>query len=224
MPTLQEGTFTQPASSLQANQTYEFVFDAKEYNTVSFTINNFLFQQSHFSLNDRLGIQVSNDNITYKNIQNIPFLQRSSDDNPPYSDNFYNMQLYNDNGSYGDDGYILPNSPSVVTTDFNFSNDTFPYTVETGHRYVKFIYFWNGISSNGDPATWNISIHSTIGEHPVVDTSPSVFYSKRRYLENKTKHCSINKPSNEKFHLNSAGSSSLRIMDLKYQHLLKRRR
>ena len=153
----------------QPNELYDMTFDSQINNTCVITINTFETEASTFAMYDRFGIEVSNDGINFVNVSGVPFLQTSSVSTPPYSDSFGGGTSYDDNGSFGTDGYILPSTTAraIELGALLGETITFPYTFDTGYRYVRF----NFISDNSQQqAGWNFNLTPSV---PYTETTTS---------------------------------------------------
>ncbi len=136
------------------------------------TINDFGFEHSSTRLYDRLGIQVSNDNIEFTNY-NIPWGQRSNDDTPPYSSYFFENASWNSAGS--SPGPILPeNTPRAIL----LGAPGFPTVLDTGHRWIRF-YFYSDTVTND--AGWNMTLQPNI---PYSSPAESLAVGSTLYLAN----------------------------------------
>ena len=117
-----------------SSENYSISFDATLGYTADVIVNNIGFEHTDFSLYDRLGIQGSNDGVTYVNLS-ISWLLRSATATPPWGTSY---------GSPQTPGYIFPRSQAVAQ---NLGSGTFPVTINTGYRYIRF-YFRSDSSSN----------------------------------------------------------------------------
>lgn len=133
------------------NELYNITFVAQPGNTIDIVFNSFMFEDSNSIMYDRLGIQVSSDNITYTNITGVPWLQASATSVPPWSSSFAGSN-WDSLGS--NNGYILPATEARAIT---LGAPSFPATISTGFRYVRF-YFLSD-SSIVDMG-WNLTIQT----------------------------------------------------------------
>lgn len=128
---------------------YSITFDAGTGFTIDMVVNSFSFEHTNIRMYDRLGIQGSNDGISYTNLS-VPWMQTSNSSNPPYSQYFNGNNYWNDAGS--NNGNILPEN---TTRAILLSSGTFPVTVNSGYRYLKFFFFSD---STANDAGWNITL------------------------------------------------------------------
>ena len=132
-----------------SNENYSITFDAQAGYTVDMIVNDFQFEHSTYRMYDRLGIQGSNDGVNFNNL-NVQWLQKSATSTPTWSTSFYGNNAWNSTGA--DNGYILPKDTSRAIL---LSSGTFPVTVNTGYRYIRF-YFRSDSSVNDDG--WDITL------------------------------------------------------------------
>lgn len=116
------------------SENYSISFDATVGYTADIIVNNIGFEHTNFSMYDRLGVQGSNDGVTYVNLS-ISWLLRSATATPPWSSSY---------GSPDTPGYIFPRSQAEAQ---NLGSGTFPVTINTGYRYLRF-YFRSDSSTN----------------------------------------------------------------------------
>lgn len=144
-------TFTDSGSgsNYSSNENYSIIFDAGSGYTIDMILNDFAFEHTTTKMYDRLGVQGSNDNITYTNL-NVPWFQRSDNDVPTYGFNFFASASWNSSGSKP--GYIIPkDTPRAIL----LGSGSFPATVNTSYRYLKF-FFISDSSATDDG--WNITL------------------------------------------------------------------
>ena len=132
-----------------SNENYSITFDAQAGYTVDMIVNDFQFEHSTYRMYDRLGIQGSNDGVNFNNLS-VQWLQKSATSTPTWSSSFYGSNAWNSTGA--DNGYILPKDTSRAIL---LSSGTFPVTVNTGYRYIRF-YFRSDSSVNDDG--WDITL------------------------------------------------------------------
>jgi predicted RecA/RadA family phage recombinase len=132
-----------------SNENYSITFDAQAGYTVDIIFNDFQFEHSTYKMYDRLGIQGSNDGVNFNNLS-VQWLQKSTTSTPTWSDSFFGSNAWNGTGA--DNGYILPKDTSRAIL---LSSGTFPVTVNTNYRYIRF-YFRSDSSVNDDG--WNITL------------------------------------------------------------------
>jgi predicted RecA/RadA family phage recombinase len=132
-----------------SNENYSITFDAQAGYTVDIIFNDFQFEHSTYKMYDRLGIQGSNDGINFNNLS-VQWLQKSTASTPTWSDSFFGSNAWNSTGA--DNGYILPKDTARAIL---LSSGTFPVTVNTSYRYIRF-YFRSDSSVNDDG--WNITL------------------------------------------------------------------
>jgi len=132
-----------------SNENYSITFDAQAGYTVDMIVNDFQFEHTTYRMYDRLGIQGSNDGVNFNNLS-VQWLQKSATSTPTWSTSFYGSNAWNSTGA--DNGYILPKDTSRAIL---LSSGTFPVTVNTGYRYIRF-YFRSDSSANDDG--WDITL------------------------------------------------------------------
>lgn len=135
------------AGNYSTNENYSITFDAQAGYTAKVTVNDIAFEHTNAIMYDRLGIQGSNDGVTFVNLT-IPWLQTSASSSPTWSEFFFNNNSWNSAGA--DNGYIFPKD---TTRAILLSSGTFPVDINTGYRYIRF-YFRSDSSSNDDG--WNM--------------------------------------------------------------------
>jgi len=118
-----------------SSQNYSISFDATVGYTTDIIVNDIGFEHTDFSLYDRLGVQGSNDGVTYVNLS-ISWLLRSATATPPWSESY---------GSPDTPGYIFPRSQAVAQT---LGSGTFPVTINTGYRYVRFYFRSDSVTTD----------------------------------------------------------------------------
>lgn len=154
------------------NQNYQITFDAGAGYTTKMTINDFSFEHSSTRLYDRLGIQVSNDNVEFTNY-NIPWGQRSNSDNPPYGSYFFENASWNSAGS--SPGPVLPeNTPRAIL----LGAPGFPTVLDTGHRWIRFYFYSDPVTTD---AGWNMTLQPNI---PYATPAQSLAVGSTLYLAN----------------------------------------
>jgi hypothetical protein len=117
-----------------SSENYSISFDATVGYTADIIVSDIGFEHTDFSLYDRLGVQGSNDGVTYTNLS-ISWLLRSATSTPPWSTSY---------ASPDTPGYIFPRSQAEAQS---LGSGTFPVTINTGYRYIRF-YFRSDGSSN----------------------------------------------------------------------------
>ena len=136
------------------NQAYNIVFVAPPDTNAVLVFNNFEFEQSATLMYDRLGIQTSNDGITWTNIALDGFQRMNSPNSPEDSTDPNDRTLFN-NSSWDDPvangGWVLPRDPAR----FQFLGGELGKDYNMGARYVKFKFI-----SDGNPSElgWDIGI------------------------------------------------------------------
>ena len=145
-------TFTDsggPNNTYNANENYSIAFDAGIGRTVNMDPVSFSFEHTSSQMYDRMGIQVSDDGVIYKNVI-VPWMVKSATATPPYSNSFGTKS----------NGYIFPG------TDQNRA------PVQFGKRFVKFFFFSDG-SSQMDG--WNLRLTpSTPYPSSSIEVTPGV--------------------------------------------------
>ena len=125
-----------------SNQSYDITFDAGVGNTWEMVVTDCEFEHSGSgSMYDRLGIQQSNDGITYSNVS-IPNFYQSSNSTPPWSAT----------RSSTTNGYIFP------TTEASIAG----LTILINSRFIKFYFFSDGSSNR---AGWDVKLTASNAFH-----------------------------------------------------------
>ncbi len=132
-----------------SNENYSITFDAQAGYTVDMIVNDFQFEHSAYRMYDRLGVQGSNDGVNFTNLS-VQWLQKSATSTPTWSSSFYGSNSWNSTGT--DNGYIFPKDTSRAIL---LSSGTFPVTINTGYRYIRF-YFRSDTSVNDDG--WDMTL------------------------------------------------------------------
>jgi hypothetical protein len=146
-------TFTDSGldNDYSSNENYQITFDAGNGYTIDMVINNFNFEHSTYQMYDRMGFQTSSDGISFTNA-NVEWLQKSATSIPPWSNSFAGSSW---NSASSKNGYILPeNTPRAILIGGVPSN-SFPATIGTGARYVRFFFISDGSSQD---TGWNITL------------------------------------------------------------------
>ena len=148
------------------NENYSITFDAGLGSTAKITVNDFEFEHTTFNMYDRLGIQGSNDGITFTNIT-VPWLQTAAVTTPPYGNSFGGSQW---NSAASDNGWILPqNTPRAILIG-GVPGNTFPADIVTAYRYIRF-YFRSDNSTNDNG--WDMTLAPNVpygtGATPVTE-------------------------------------------------------
>jgi hypothetical protein len=142
-----------------SNETYLITFDAGVGYTVKITVNDFNFEHAEVSglMYDRLGIQVSDDDLSYSNIV-VPWMYESAVATPPYSQSRVSET----------DGYIFPRTSLGLQGE----------VIDTGKRFIRF-YF----SSDGSVVDtgWDLTIQP---DTPYTNSNKPVPLGTSLYLEN----------------------------------------
>jgi hypothetical protein len=133
-------------SDYQPDESYVATFVAPEGTTASFTLNSFTFEHSGAVMYDRLGIQGSDDGLSWTNLTLAGF-QTSANTTPPYSSSFGGT-LYNSSQSIN--GWILPRDPTIFT---EIGGDPLAQ-VNTDYRYLRFWFISDGSAQR---AGWDIN-------------------------------------------------------------------
>jgi hypothetical protein len=153
------------------NENYSITFDAGVGYDTKITVNDFQFEHSTFSMYDRLGIQGSNDGITFTNL-NVQWLQSSAITTPPYGNSFAG-------GSSGaaSYGWIVPKDASIAILIGGVPGNTFPADIVTAYRYIRF-YF------NSDGSINDIGWDITLAPNTPYNTVLTIAEGTSLYLEN----------------------------------------
>ena len=80
---------------------------------------------------------MSNDGVNFVNFSGIPWMNKSSNSVAPYSASFAGGNQ-NSSGSFGTDGYIVPEDTNQAQTYDGTA--TFPFTFQTAFRFVRFTF------------------------------------------------------------------------------------
>lgn len=135
-----------------SNENYSITFDAQAGYTTDIVVNDFQFEHTTYRMYDRLGIQGSNDGVNFTNLS-VQWLQKSATSTPTWSTSFYSNNAWNSTGA--DNGYILPKDTTRALLLGGVPNNTFPASINSGYRYIRF-YFRSDGSSNEDG--WDITL------------------------------------------------------------------
>jgi len=144
-------TFTDSGSGgdYSNNENYSITFDAQAGYTAKITVNDIAFEHTNSRMYDRLGVQGSNDGVTFVNLS-VPWLQTSASSSPTWNEFFFGNNSWNSAGA--DNGYIFPEN---TTRAILLSSGTFPVDINTGYRYIRF-YFISDSSSTDDG--WDMTL------------------------------------------------------------------
>ena len=137
--------------SYNSNENYSITFDAGSGRTVNMTINDFAFEHSTAQMYDRLGVQTSNDGVTFTNTS-IPFFQTSSTTTPPWSTSFGGSGW---NGTGSNNGWILPKDTTRAILLGGVPGNAFPALITYPNRFVRFYFFSDGSAQDDG---WNITL------------------------------------------------------------------
>jgi predicted RecA/RadA family phage recombinase len=132
-----------------SNENYSITFDAQSGYTAKVVVNSIAFEHSTSRMYDRLGIQGSNDGVNFTNLS-VTWLQTSSTSSPTWSEFFAGNNSWNSTGS--DNGYIFPKDTTRAAL---LSSGSFPVTLNTGYRYIRF-YFRSDTSATD--SGWNMTL------------------------------------------------------------------
>ena len=146
-------TFTDSGNggSYNANENYSITFDAGSGYTVNMTVNDFAFEHTTNQMYDRLGVQTSNDGISFTNTT-IPFFQASSTTTPPWSTSFAGGSW---NSTSSKNGWILPKDTTRAILLGGVPGNAFPALITYPTRFVRFYFFSDGSSQDDG---WNITL------------------------------------------------------------------
>ena len=156
------------------NENYSITFDAGVGYDTKITVNDFQFEHTTFSMYDRLGIQVSNDGITFTNL-NVQWLQSSAITTPPYGISFAG-------GSSGaaSYGWIVPKDASIAILIGGVPGNTFPADIVTAYRYIRFYFNSDDITND---IGWDITLAPNTPYTPY-NTVLTIAEGTSLYLEN----------------------------------------
>lgn len=158
-------------SDYDSSENYFITFDAGDTKTVDITVNDFEFEHSAggTSMYDRLGIQVSNDNINYTNVS-VSWMFTSDDPTPPYDSTRLGSS----------DGYIFPKDSTGLVGE----------VINTGTRYVRF-YFKS--DSSTEKLGWDLTLTP---DTPYGSVSQPLPPGSKLYLDNNYPSTLLNETSN----------------------------
>ena len=145
----------------QPLELYDATFVAPAGTTASFTINSFAFEHSSFAMYDRLGIQGSNDGVTWVNLSLAGF-QKSATTTAPWSTSFAGASY---DSSQSINGWIFPSNATRLT---EIGGDPLAQ-VNTDYRYLKFTF---ESDNSGQQAGWDINFTAISGE-PSDESDPT---------------------------------------------------
>ena len=142
----------------------EHTFEAASGSTLTLVFNSFTMDHSSYTMNDALGILISNDNITYTSIasQSIDWLQDNvGDDLSSDMVGSYGGSSQTSNGSKN--GFIVPQNRSVAATldPTNAPNNDEPLIIVTPYKFIKFQF--QAKLGNAYSAVWDIDVKSVSG-------------------------------------------------------------
>jgi len=163
-PLTNDTTFTDDGggSNYSSGTNYYITFDVGSGSEhLVMTPNSFGFEDFNSSIYDRLGIQVSNDNVAWANYTTAgtPWLQAMSVTAEPWGSSFAGASW---NSAASSPGWVFPtteakaatlNGSSVIGTGFPITSDG--TSGGTRYRYVRF-YFYSDSGSTSDG--WNLSL------------------------------------------------------------------
>ncbi len=136
------------------NERYSIVFKAPEDTNAVIVFNDFEYEHSDTIAYDRMGIQISDDGITWENIALNGFLKMNNPNSPengadPNDRIFLGNAPWNDPSVNG--GWVVPRDP----TRFQALGGELGLPYNLGKQYVKFKFI-----SDGPPSElgWNIGI------------------------------------------------------------------
>lgn len=141
------------------NENYFITFDAGVGYTVKITVNDFTFEHEPTLgiLYDRLGLQVSDDGITYTNIS-VSWMNQSANSTPPYSETRTSET----------NGYIFPVDSTGLVGE----------VINTGKRFVRFYFSSDTIITD---TGWDLTIQP---DTPYPNEDTPVPLGTSLYLEN----------------------------------------
>lgn len=133
-----------------SNENYQIVFDAQVGYTADIVVNDIEFEALGSSGQyDRLGVQGSNDGVNFTNLS-VSWLQKMATSTFPYSTSFAGSS-FNSSGSIN--GYVFP---TTTTRAILLGSGSIPgATINTGFRYIKFLFFSDGSSQL---AGWDMTL------------------------------------------------------------------
>ena len=141
----------------QPNEVYDIVFQAPAGHNAILTFNDMDIEMTGTDAFDRLGIQTSDDGVTWANVNIVGLNNMSIADNPALP-NFQLQQQYN-GGSWTADpeqrngGWIVPSRPTI----FQINGGVIGQEYNLGKQYVKFRFLSNG---NRQQTGWDMTIKS----------------------------------------------------------------
>lgn len=125
-----------------SNENYQITFDAQAGYTANIIVNNIAFETLGSSGQyDRLGVQGSNDGVSFVNLS-VSWLQSMANTTFPYGNSFAGSIW---SSAASKNGWVFPGDNLRATT---LGSGGIPSTaINTGYRYIKFL-FYSDSSSN----------------------------------------------------------------------------
>lgn len=137
------------SSNYSSSENYNITFDAQDGGIWNLTFNSFQFEHSDLKMSDRLGIETSNDGVSFTNAS-VSWFQSSVTSVAPWSDSFGGSQW---NSPSSTNGWVLPKDTSrAILLGWNQQ----PVTINS--RYIRFTFYSD--SSVTEPG-WDITMVSS---------------------------------------------------------------
>lgn len=156
-----------------SNENYSIIFDAQVGYTVDVVVNDIEFEaQGSTGQYDRLGIQGSNDGVNFTNLS-VSWLQSMATSTFPYSTSFAGADFQSASSI---NGYVFP---TTTTRAILLGSGSIPgATINTGYRYVKFLFYSDGSSTR---AGWDMTLQPNT---PYATNAQTVTEGATLYLDN----------------------------------------
>ena len=137
------------------NETYLITFEAPTNQTMRMKINEFAFEQGTIAY-DRMGIQTSDDAVTWTNISRTGF-QSMLVANNPFNPNDANERVFlvANSPANSNNGWILPES---VTFFENTLGGDISQTIDFGTKHIRFRFISDSSSTR---LGWNLTLFTT---------------------------------------------------------------
>lgn len=156
----------------QNNETWQITFDAQVGYTVDVVVNDIEFEaQGSTGMYDKLGIQGSNDGVNFVNLS-VSWLQRMATTTYDWGTSFAGSSF---NSASSLNGWVFP---STTTRAILLGSGTFPTTINTGYRYIKFRI---ATDSSVTQAGWDMTLQPNT---PYITSAQTVAEGTTLYLDN----------------------------------------
>ena len=156
----------------QNNETWQITFDAQVGYTVDVVVNDIEYEaQGSTGMYDKLGIQGSNDGVNFVNLS-VSWLQRMATTTYDWGTSFAGSSF---NSASSLNGWVFP---STTTRAILLGSGTFPTTINTGYRYIKFRI---ATDSSVTQAGWDMTLQPNT---PYITSAQTVAEGTTLYLDN----------------------------------------